>query len=364
MALIKKYDKVFLVVVIVILIFGFFVLSSASLGLAVRYGENSYYLIFKQIFLAGSLGFFLFFLTSRINYKMWKKLAFPFFILSFLLTLLVFVPSLGLEHGGARRWLNLGNFSFQPAELLKFAFVVYLSSWLAGRRREIISFKNSFLPFLIIVGLVALSLVLQPDIGTLFIICLTSGFLFFLAGGKMTQVGLLILLGFIAFSLLIVLEPYRLSRALVFFDSSFDLQDTGYQLREAKIALGSGGFWGRGLGKGVFKFQLLPEPTGDSIFPVLGEELGFAGAFILIALFMIFFLRVVKISLSHPDTFAKLLVMGLAILITGQSLVNMYAMTGLIPLTGLPLIFFSQGGSAFILALAEVGVILNISRYS
>jgi cell division protein FtsW len=359
----KKYDIVFLAITLALLLLGFFVLSSASLGLAARTGKSSYTAVVKQIVLGGGLGFILLLITSRINYKRWKKWALPLFLTSFLLTILVLIPSLGISHGGAKRWISLGGlFSFQPAELLKFTFIIYLSSWLANRRREITSIKTGLLPFLIIVGFVGIALILQPDIGTLGVISITSALLFFLAGGRFTQIGLIIFLGIIVLSVLVIFRPYMTSRILVFLDNSYDPQGVGYQLKQAKIALGSGGIWGVGFGEGLSKFNYLPEPTGDSIFAVIGEEFGFVGTSVLIFLLLFFLYKALSIAFKTSDFFGRLLVSGIAILIVIQSFINIYAIVGLIPLTGLPLIFISQGGSALALALAEIGVILNVSK--
>lgn len=276
----------------------------------------------------------------------------------------MFVPQLGLEHGGAKRWLILGFLSFQPSELLKFSFVVYLSSWLSKKQKEVSSFKTGFFPFLVIVSFVALTLVLQPDIGTLGVISITAAIMFFLAGGRYTQVGLLLIIGLIALSSLVILKPYAMDRINVFLDNSQDIQGVGYQLNQSKIAIGSGGLWGKGFGEGLSKFNYLPEPVGDSIFAVAAEEFGFVGTTFLILLFLIFFFKALQIASGAPDRFGRLLASGIAILIIVQSFINMYATVGLMPLTGLPLIFISQGGSSLALTLAEVGILLNISKHS
>lgn len=358
----KKSDVVFLTITIILLLAGFFILASASLGMAAKTDKNAYYPLLKQIIIGGAGGFILLLATSRIHYKNWRKWALFLFIFSFLLTLLVLVPKIGFWHGGAKRWLSLGQFSFQPSELLKFSFVVYLSSWLAKRKNEIGSFRSGLLPFLIIAGFAAIALVLQPDIGTLGVMCLTGAILFFLAGGKFTQIGVVILAGLAILAILVSVKPYMRSRVLVFMNNSFDTQGAGYQLNQAKIALGSGGIFGRGFGQGLSKFNNLPEPMGDSIFAIVGEEFGFLGTVSLVFLFVIFLYRAMVIASSVPDNFGRLLVSGIAILIVLQAFINMYAIVGLVPLTGLPLIFISQGGSALAIAMAEIGVILNISK--
>ncbi len=364
MAVKRKYDAVFLGITGALLLAGFFILSSASLGLAAQANKNSYAPILKQILRGGVVGLLLLIVTSRISYKKWEKWALPIFLFSLFVTFLVFVPHLGLEHGGAKRWILLGSFSFQPAEFLKFAFVLYLGAWFSKKKKEIPSFKTGLFPFLVIVGLVAAALVLQPDLGTLGVICITAATLFFLAGGKYAQVGLIIIIGLAALAVLAVIKPYAMDRITVFLDSTQDIQGTGYQINQAKIAIGSGGLFGRGYGEGLSKFNYLPEPTGDSIFAVAAEEFGFVGTSVLIFLFLAFFVRCLQIAWRAPDRFGRLLASGIAILIIVQCFVNMYATVGLMPLTGLPLIFISQGGTALAITLAEVGILLNISKNS
>ncbi|MFC1751556.1 putative lipid II flippase FtsW [Patescibacteria group bacterium] len=358
----KKHDIFFIIIILTLVLFGFFVLSSASLGLASQANKNSYVPLLKQLLIGGGLGSILFFITSRFHYKKWRRLSLPFFVFSLFVTILVFAPHVGLEHGGAKRWLSLGITSFQPAELLKFAFVIYLCSWLAKKQKDISTFKTGLIPFFIIMSIAGTILIFQPDMGTLIVIAVTGGLLFLLAGARFAQVGTLLLVGLVLLSALAFSEPYRRSRMAVFFDNSYDLQGEGYQLNQAKIAIGSGGMFGKGFGEGLSKYNYLPEPTGDSIFAIVGEEFGYIGSIFLISLFLIFFFKVVHVALKTNDVFGRLLALGIAILIIVQSFINISAIVGLIPLTGLPLIFISHGGSALALSLAEVGIIYNISK--
>ena len=343
---------------------GFFILTSASAGLLIKSeGANFYDTIFRQI-IFGLVGFALFFLAIKIDYHVWAKFALPIFIFGFFLTLLVFIPNVGLSHGGAKRWVNLGSISFQPSELLKFGFITYLAAWIASRKLYIKSFKKSFLPFLIIVAFAGALVALEPDIGTLGVILAGGIALFFIGGGRATH--FLIMMGVIGviFSILIYLEPYRMERILVFMNPSYDPQGAGYQLRQSLIAIGSGGIFGRGFGISIQKFNYLPEPIGDSVFAVFGEEFGFTGSLFLIGLFMFFLYRGFSIALKASDDFGRLLGVGIVILIVMQSFINIAAMIGILPLTGLPLIFVSKGGSALIMALFEAGVLLNISKHA
>lgn len=356
-------DKIFLGTVIFLVFTGIFILASASMGLLARNGPDFLNTLFHQILFGIICGFAVLFVTSRINYKKWRKYALPFFIFTFLLTLLVFVPKLGLEYGGAKRWLSLGSFSFQPSEILKFGFIVYLSAWIVSRKSEIKSFKFGFIPFLLIIAFVSLVLILQKDIGTLGVFAITSLALFFLGGGRFSQVALLIVLGIGLLGILVCLEPYRINRIITFLNPSFDPTGIGYHLKQIFIALGSGGIFGRGFGMSVQKFNYLPEPIGDSIFAVFGEEFGFAGSLVLLGLFLFFLYRGFSIALHAPDDFGRLLGAGIAILIAVEALINIAAMVGILPLTGIPLVFVSKGGSSLAVTLAEVGVLLNISRY-
>lgn len=360
----KTYDKVFLGIVITLLIFGVLAFSSASLGLAMRRGLDFYNAILKQFFLGMGLGLTALIVGSKIDYHFWKKISLFIFAAGVFLTLLLFVPGLGFSHAGATRWLDFRIITFQPSELLKFGFILYLASWMAGRKNEISSLKFGFLPFLIMVGLVSFLLVKQPDIGTLGVISLSAAFLFFVGGGRFLQIGIFLLAAFGLLIVLVFFQPHLLPRIQVFLNPDIDPQGIGYQLRQSLIALGSGGIFGRGFGMSVQKFSYLPEPMGDSIFAVIGEEFGFLGTVFVVVIFLLFLLRGLAVSKNAPDFFGRLFGFGLVILIVVQSFVNIAALSGLIPLTGLPLLFISQGGTALVMTLAEVGILLNISKKS
>ncbi len=343
---------------------GIFILASASLGLLTRKGANFFDVIFRQIVLGFGLGGVLLWAGSKINYRNWKKFALPLFLFSFLLTLLVFEPHLGFKYAGARRWLSLGGFSFQPSELLKFGLVIYLASWISSRGKNIGSLKFGFIPFLIITAFTGILLILEPDLGTLGIIAVTALAMFFMGGGKLSQIAVTIFLGIVLLYVLVLIKPHAMSRVLVFFNPSFDPLGIGYQVHQSLIAIGSGRIFGRGFGMSIQKFNYLPEPIGDSIFAVFAEEFGFVGSIFLILLFLAFLYRGFLIVSRSVDPFARLLGAGIVILVVGQSFVNIASMVGITPLTGLPLIFVSQGGSALAITLAEIGVLLNISKYS
>lgn len=357
-------DKQLLILTAILFAGGLFILGSASMTLSYKnLGSVTGYAV-RQFLIGGGVGVAAMYATSRIPYRTWRKFALPLLLLSFVCLGLLFVPQLSVSFGGATRWLNLGHISFQPSELLKLTFVMYLASWLDARRREVGSVSYGMIPFALMVGVVAVFLIMQPDIGTLFVIVMTAGFLYLLGGGKTSQAVVLFLLGIGVFYLVVQLAPYRLSRLLVFLNPGSDPQGAGYQISQAFIAIGSGGFWGLGFGKSVQKYQYLPEPMGDSIFAIFAEEMGFFGVMLLIACFVLFFLRGLRVAKRAPDVFGKLLAAGVAAGIMSQAFVNMAAISGLMPLTGIPLPFVSYGGTSLAITLAGVGILLSISRHT
>lgn len=359
----RSVDTFFFSISILLLVFGLFILTSASLGLSAERFGHPYYYIFHQIIFGLAPGVLLMYVCSKIPYLTWRRFALPFILAAIFLMFLVFVPGIGFYTGGARRWLNLGPISFQPAEFLKFAYVVYLASWLESRSKSIGSFKFGLLPFAIMSGFIASFLILQPDIGTLGVLMATVLALFFVSGGSVKQIFILFLIALIMLAVLIFLEPYRIDRLNVFLNPAGDPQGTGYQINQALIAVGSGGFFGRGFGLSRQKFSYLPESIGDSIFAIFAEEVGFLGGILLIIFLLLFFLRGIWIALKSPDPFGKFLGSGILFLIIFQVLINIGAITGMLPLTGIPLSFVSYGGSALALTLAEIGILLNISKY-
>ena len=359
----SQYDTIFFILFSVLLIFGLFVLASASLNISsLKFGQP-YYFISHQVLLGLIPGIFFFLFALKFPYRRWKSFSPHLLVVAVFLMVLVFTP-LGLYYGGAKRWVSILGFSFQPSEFLKFAFIVYLASWLESRSKEISSFKFGLLPFSIMSGFAASFLVFQPDIGTLLVLLLAVFSLFFISGGKLKQIALLALLGLIVLSVLIYLEPYRLERLMVFLNPSYDVDGAGYQLNQALAAIGSGGIFGKGFGLSFHKLGLLPEVLGDSIFAVLTEELGFLGGVFALAVFLCIFLRGMYIVKKAPDVFGFLLGAGIIFLITYQALINIAAISGLIPLTGIPLSFVSYGSSALVVMMGEIGILLNISKHA
>lgn len=357
-------DKSLFAMTLVFFAGGILILGSASMVLAYKNTGSVTGYALRQLLIGGGAGFAAMAVTSRVHYRTWRKLALPLLLISFACLALLFIPHLRFSSGGASRWLKIGPMSFQPSELLKIAFIVYLASWLDARRREVASISYGMIPFVLMVSVVGVFLVMQPDIGTLFVILVTATLLYFFGGGKTSQIITLMLLGIAVLFLLVQLAPYRTSRLLVFFNPGSDPLGAGYQINQASLGIGSGGFWGLGFGRSVQKYLYLPEPMGDSIFAVFGEEMGFVGVVALIAFSFLFYVKGLSVARRAPDVFGKLLAAGIATGIMSQAFINMAAISGLLPLTGIPLPFISYGGTSLAITLASVGILLNISRYA
>lgn len=338
-------------------------LASASMVLSQKsFGLSGYYVL-RQLLLGGVGGAIGLLAASRISYRLWKRLAIPLMLLSLALLVFLFIPELSYSFGGAKRWISIGPLSFQPSEILKFSFLVYLAGWLAARKDEVKSISRGMIPFTLMLSVVGIFLLMQPDIGTLGVIAISAGMLYFLGGGKTSQIITLFLFGLVMFYFIVQLAPYRLDRITTFLNPAADPQGIGYQINQAFIAIGSGGFWGRGLGMSLQKYQYLPEPMGDSIFAIFAEETGFLGVVVFIGLFGFFLWRGFAIAYRAPDLFGRLLAAGITMGITVQAFINMAAISGLLPLTGIPLPFVSYGGTSLVVTLTQIGVLLNIAKH-
>jgi cell division protein FtsW len=357
-----QVDRSLLILTILLVISGFLILSSASLGLLARDGARFSGVAMNQFLfgIIGGLGAL--FITTSIHYRFWRQYAFYFFLLSALLTLAVFT-NLGFEHGGARRWLDFGFFTIQPAELLKIGFIIYIATWVSGMKHSIDNFMSGTLPFIGFLSVVAGLLLFQPDTDTFLIIGTAALAIFIVGGGRVRDVFLMIISGIVLVAILALMRPYVKERILTFIDPGRDPLGAGYQINQSLIAIGSGDVFGRGYGQSIQKFEYLPEPISDSIFAVFAEEFGFLGSSILVVLFGFFILRGFRIATRAPDLFGMLLVVGITTLIAMQTFLNIAAMLGLAPLSGLPLPFISHGGTALLVTLASVGIILNVSKY-
>ena len=334
----KSPDKILLAILLTIITFGLVMIASAGIAYSrTRFGDS--YFFFKH----------------QLFYGVVPGLIFLF---------MFFVPGLGSRIYGASRWLQLGSFSFQPSEMLKLSIILYLAAWLENRLERVKDFYEGLVPFLAIIGFVSFLLIKQPDMGTLGVIILISMSIFFVSGAKISHIAMMALGGFLSLVMLIKFESYRMDRLMVYLHPEIDPRGIGYQINQALLAIGSGGVLGLGLGNSLQKFNYLPEPVGDSIFAIIGEELGMVGAVFVVALFILLAARGLKIAKNAPDRFAKLAAIGISSWIFFQSFINISAICGIIPLTGIPLPFISYGGTSIIFLMIGVGILLNISKYS
>lgn len=355
-------DKSLIVAIMVLLVSGLILLFSASSVVSYARHGNTYYYFLNQLS-AIAIGLAAFFITSKIDYRVWRKYAFLFLISSIVLLTLVFIPGIRSEYGTARSWINLFGHSFQPAELVKLSFLIYLATWLEAKKGDLGSFANGIVPFLFILGIISGLMILQPDLGTLFIIAFTSMLVFFVGGGKVKHIFLVVVLaGLLLFLMLSIKSSYQSDRFKCLKDPGYSLQDKCYQINQSLIAVGSGGWFGRGLGQSRQKFMYLPEVWGDSIFSIAAEEIGFVFSSLLLLLFLFIFYRGLLIARAAPDLYGRTLATGIVVWLAVQTFLNIGGMINLIPMTGVPLPFVSAGGSAVLSALIAMGILVNISK--
>jgi cell division protein FtsW len=355
-------DYLLSIAVFALVVFGLIMVSSASVVQSFENTGDTYFYFKRQLLWGVTFGLIAMFVFSKISDEKYKKLGLPMLIVTFVL--LVAVLIFGRQLGGSKSWIFIGNISFQPTEIVKLLFVIYLAVWLEKRRAKLHSFREGFWPFLVLLGAVAILVMLQPDIGTLAVIMITAIVVYFVAGGAWKHI--LALLGVAAAGLLAAVKifPHAASRFTAFLHPELDPQGIGYQINQALLAIGSGGIIGLGLGNSRQKFNYLPEASGDAIFAIIGEELGFIWAVLLILLLVFVAYRGYQIARRTDNTFGKLVAVGITTWIIIQAFINIAGVLNLIPFTGLPLPFISYGGSAMVSTLIAVGILLNISCYT
>lgn len=356
-------DRLFFIIVAILVVGGAAIFLSAALGLLARDGASIGRLALTQLAL-GLIPGVLALVAIRLAPPAWiMKAAIPFYAFAILLTCLVFIPGLGVHAGGATRWIDVGPVTVQPAEFLKPAVILMLALYLGKARGKLDDYKKGLLPFCIIVGVPALLLLAQPNTSTTLVIGMTAAALYFLAGAPWRDFGILTVIALIGIGGLLFTRPYLMDRVTTFIHPAGDALGSGYQIQQSLIAIGSGGVIGRGFGQSAQKYNYLPEPVGDSVFAVFGEEFGFLGTVFLILLFTAFAARGFAIAAEASSAFGSFAATGLTLLITLSAFMNIAAMLGIMPLTGLPLPFVSHGGTALFAALASVGVILNVAAH-
>ncbi len=357
-----QIDYVILILFIFLVAFGFVMLASASsdMGRGSQF-EDVYYYLKHQIYYGLSIGIVGFLAGFLISYKHYKKLSPLLLVISLAALVLVFTP-LGVSLGGAQRWLQIGALTVHPAEILKLSFVIYLAAWLSDSRSNRGSnLFEGFLPFLVVSGLITFLLIIQKSTSSVVTIMISALVIYFASGAKKRYVLATIGIGLILLSAVIYLTPYRLDRITTYFDPTKDEKGSGYQIKLTKNAISSGGFWGKGYGKSDVK-RYIPEKIGDSIYAIIAEELGFVGSIGIIAIFLVFITRGFLLAKQVHDQFGRLLLVGFSTIIGVQVFMHIGAISGVIPLTGVPLPFISYGGTALAVFMAITGIMLNISK--
>ena len=352
-------DWILLACVGILLVLGSLMIFSISASASQESFGNTYWFLGHQIIFGILPGIIFGFAAFKIKIKNLKKIAPLLLIINLVLLYLVFLPQIGLTRGGGTRWLKFGPISFQPSEFLKITLFIYLAAWLESRRKQNLVSLGLFLSILAPIGL---ALILQPDISTLCLLVAISFLIYFLAETPIFHTLLAGAIGIAIIFFLISSAPYRMQRFLTFLDPELDPMKMGYQIKQAQIAIGSGGLLGQGLSMSKQKFGFLPHPISDSIFAVFCEELGFLGALILIILFLVFFTKGLIIAKNTKNKFSRLLACAICSQIILQAFLNIGSMIGLVPLTGVPLPFISYGGTHILTELIGVGLLLNISR--
>lgn len=323
-------------------------------------GDSFYYLKRHVCFLI--IGFFLTLGIMSFDYRELRKIARPMLLVAIILLILVLIPYIGKSSYGARRWFKFGFLNFQPTEFAKLAMLVYIADFLARKPNDIKSFRRGFMPIMIVLGVTCALILKQPDLGSSFLITAVVLTMYFIAGGQLRFFGLLSLLILPGFYFLVMKVSYRWARIMTFLDPWQDRQGAGFQLTQSQIAFGSGGLFGVGLGHSIQKLFYLPAAHTDFILSIIGEEMGFLGAFTVILLFAAFIWQGARIAKRVQDPFGYYLACGIVAIIGLQAVVNVGVTIGALPTKGLPLPFISYGGSALVIDMVLVGLLLNISR--
>ncbi len=358
----QRMDGTLLLVLSLLMMCGLLALFSATYYKAVDQGDAL--LEVKKQLIGIGLGGVLMLLTSRIPYRFWRdsRVVVAALAVSALLLVAVLIPGIGVNLNGSRRWLNLAGMSFQPSELAKIASVLYLASTLSYRAEKLHLLFQGVLPLLAVPAVMFLLILQQPNLSTAGSIMIVALLMILLAGARWRHLGLLGVAAGCVGMVYAWIEPYRRERLLSFRDPFAQMSDEGYQLAQSLIAIGSGGLFGRGLGQGRQKFSYLPYPESDFIFAIVGEDFGLLGCTVVILLFAAFAFAGMRIAVSCDDRYGCLLAAGLTAMITVQAIINIGVVIGVMPTTGLPLPFFSAGGTSISLLMAATGIILNVSR--
>ena len=358
----REYDWVILLLVVFLTAVGVVMVYSSSAEMAdtlKQYRGDDLYFLKRQASYA-AIGFLIMVVTMHIDYKKLRRFAVPGLMICLLLLIAVFIPGLGSKAGGASRWLNIG-INLQPVELAKIALILYMAHSLTKKQDKVKNFKHGVLPYMIVVGGILVLLLLQADLGRAMTLVAVAAAMLFVAGMRYHHIASLFAILLPPFILLIATSSYRMKRISAFFDPWQDPTDKGLQIIQSWIAIGSGGFFGKGLGEGRQKLFYLPEAHTDFILSVIGEEMGFIGFSVIVVCVYFLFRRGMHTAFTAPDDFGRYLAFGITFLLAFEAAFNMCVVLGLVPTKGLALPFISYGGSSLICTLAAIGILLNIS---
>jgi len=354
------YDLPLVAVVLVLLFLGLAMVYSASGITALDANDDPSTFLAQQSAWA-ALGIGAMFVASRVDYRLLRFVAVPLLLLAVILLGAVLIPGVGVRAGGATRWLRFGVLGLQPAELAKLALIVYLATWLGAKREQVRSWRVT-VPFVVVTMVVAGLVIAEPDLGTTIVIVMVAFAMYFAAGARLMMFAALGIFATVGVAALAVVNPERLERVTTFINPWAHPQDAGFQAIQMLYALGLGGPFGEGLGAGKEKFGYLPHPYTDSIFAVLGDELGLAGTLLIVVLFLALGFRGVRLALRAEDSTGALLAIGVTMWLCFQAWVNMAVVASLVPMTGITLPFISYGGSSLCVGLIAVGILLNVGR--
>jgi cell division protein FtsW len=359
----NKTDYLLLAYFGILLAFGLIMLTSASSPVGHERFGDAYFFIKRQLLFGVLPGIIFFIILAKLDYHLLKKYALPIFVGTITLLLLVFIPGIGSNYNtSSSSWLSVAGFSFQPAELAKLALIVYTAGMLAKMGGHIKDLKQGFLLALGVGFIPIILVILQPDIGTVSILFSILFAMLFVAGARWSHILGLAGAGLSGLVLMIVMAPYRAARLMTFLHPELDPQGIGYHINQAFLAIGSGGILGRGLGHSLQKYQYLPEVHSDSIYAIIAEEMGLLFALAIVILLILIIARGFMVAKHAPDQFGRLLVSGIIIWFATQSFLNIGAIVGILPLTGVPLPFISHGGTALMIAMGAVGIVVNVSK--
>lgn len=330
---------------------------------ALRFSAHSSYFLKRQAVWA-ALSIVAMLIAFHIDYEKYRRLAAPFLLVTFVMLLLVYVPYIGVERKGARRWINLILFQLQPSEIAKLALIIYMAKKLCDRQSEVRSFLRGFLPSLIVLSCFLLAIVLEPDLGATLVIGIIVFMLWFVAGMRVVHLVSLCVAALPCVIVAIIAEPFRIQRIVAFLNPAADIRGKTWHLWQSLITVGSGGMTGRGLGCGPQKYLFLSEAHTDFIFAIICEEMGFVGATFIVLIYAFFIIQGVRVAAKAPDLYGGLLATGITAMIGAQAFINMAVVTGLVPTKGLTLPLISYGGSSLLVNMFAIGILMNVSQYT